>query len=158
MDEDIFDSSDKLGVLIRAGKRRLPARISEGDSELYICAELIDSGYLDGWVTLDRYGEPTAVLDARITPLGVEYLEQFEESSFSQPSAFSRINLDQLHPRQWLRGVGAFVVLVTILFFVGKSKDNFANANENGLGSAPAQPTTLSAKISFGVCGMPPVD
>src|SRR4051794_36083504 len=68
-----------LTVLRRASRRRLAKRIGPKDPDLVLCTELVDAGYLDGWVTLGIRGEPLCVLDAFITRAGEEYLERFAD-------------------------------------------------------------------------------
>ena len=155
MAKKICDAKDQLRVLRLASRRGLPARITRKSPDLLIYAELVDSGHLDGWVTLGSDSQPVTVLNAAITPLGWEYLDEFEEIHVpthlaSRPSS----RLRRLPAAQWFRGLGAFVVLVTILFLACKYEDS-GRGNEGD--SAAHKQTGRSSPMFYGVCGMPPV-
>jgi hypothetical protein len=74
----VVDQATKLKILTRASRRRLPRLIDYDDPQMIACAELIDSGDLDGCVTLGSDGRPQKVSGAFITASGKEFLEQFE--------------------------------------------------------------------------------
>ena len=150
----------ELRVLRRASRQRLPARIGPGNSDLLICAELVESGHLDGWVTVGANGEPQTVVDARITFEGEEYLEQFEEINIPNPPV---LHHSVLRPRQLLGGLVSLFVFMVVVFSVNKTKETPAQAEERGIaqqlheiGAHPQN--NASSKTVFGVCGIPPIE
>src|SRR5437868_4529185 len=89
--------------LTQARHHRLRRQLSVEDSKIFVCAELIDSGHLDGWVTLGADGKPHRITSIQITASGREYLESFEDEMVYPNSLFSKQAL-------WLlKGVAAAV-------------------------------------------------
>ena len=145
MAKKIHDLNERrLDVLRRASKRKLPARIGPRNPELSLCAQLVDSGHLDGWITIQGR-KPSAVLDARITTLGEEYLEQF--AHHSKPSLWksSRRNWSRL-----LVGTALVLGLIAVLISVCKGRETQTAESRHN--------PNLSEQRLFGVCGMPPVE
>jgi hypothetical protein len=142
--------NERLQLLKRASQKGLPARIGPRNPELSVCAELVDSGHLDGWVIVEDQ-KLREILHANITPLGEEYLEQFngvQNNSLWNPAPRS--------PSRLLVGLGLLLTVVLLLISVCQGRDG-------QIVDAPSEPTTyqhsaFSSPRLFGVCGAPPVE
>lgn len=77
-------------ILTAARYRHLRRQAGPEGSTIFSCMELIDSGQLEGWVTLGADGTPLKITDVRITALGREYLEMFEDEIPCSPPLFQR--------------------------------------------------------------------
>lgn len=115
------DHATKLKILARANRRRLPSLIDCDDPEMIACANLIDSGELDGCVILGADGKPQKVSRAYITASGQEFLEQFETETLS-PFA-----LAQTH--RLIRGFGFAAIFICLLVAFPKTNKSGERAN-----------------------------
>lgn len=137
-----------LEVLKRARASGLPPRIGPENPELPIYVALVESGHLDGWVT-EIETKVCAVLDARVTPLGEEFVDQFE-GILRDPLWHT------LRRPAWLvAGMALALGLLLILVSAcqgGNSRvvEISSETTHRPCGSSPLQ--------IFGVCGLPPVE
>lgn len=136
-----------LDVLKRARTHGLPPRLGPQDPELPICVALVESGHLDGWVTV-KEATVCAVLDARITPLGEEFLEQFD-GILKEPLWRT------LRRPTWLVA-GTALVLGLLILLVSACQGGNSRLIEFSL--EKSHPPHQSTPRIFGVCGLPPVE
>lgn len=119
------------------------------------CADLIDLGYLDGWVTLGTDNQPVKIADLKITDLGEEFLEQQEAFRFAARPVFNK------KTRVLLKGLAWYFLLVGFFILLRAS---------GGIAAAPTNTFAKKATIEkyshvsatrrsfMGVCGIPPVE
>ncbi|MEO5804562.1 MAG: hypothetical protein ABIR24_13630 [Verrucomicrobiota bacterium] len=118
-------------VLTQARRRRLYRKLSVEDSVMNVCAELVDTGHLDGWVTLGSDGRPCKVIDIRVTSLGQEYLEGFKDEVACPIS---------LIPEQvlWLvKGVAVAVLFMCLLLLTPEATTRAGKFSDRGPASFP---------------------
>ncbi len=148
-----------------ASQRGLPREISVANPELFTYAELVEMGYLDGWVTIKSNNEPVKVADLKITQQGEEFLER----------QGSHLVLRRRVLKKKMNGFVECVVgfLLIFIFFVflkitsqigGETSDKIALKND-GLFKTTQQFTHAAQKHpmnvatwTFGVCGLPPLE
>lgn len=152
----------RLRILSHARCCRLPNKITETDRELKIYADLVESGLLDGWITVGRTGEPLKVVSLKITPDGEDFLEDHGEPEVLAP-VLTKDNCS-------LVGCVAGYLLVLSLFVVIQCGAQFKGVTKHGDDSNFAHSQELTglddfqkhfqkshfADCTFGVCGIPP--
>jgi hypothetical protein len=136
--ENTIDHATKLKILGRAQRRRLPRLLQSDDPEMLACAEMIDSGELDGCVILGSDGAPKKVLGACITELGREFLEQFETETVAPAGLVQR--------RQLIRGFGFATILISLLVAFPKTNRSGEKVIRTHVESI-SQPTDLQREL-----------
>ena len=111
-----IDRATTLNILDRAERRELRPTLNFQNPEMMICAELIDSGHLDGCVTLDNNGIPKKVSEACITASGKEFLGQFQTETVN-PFVL-------METRRLIRSFGFAALFIGLLFAFPKTNQS----------------------------------
>jgi hypothetical protein len=137
-----------------ARQRKLPPRIERTDPRLHTCAQLIEDELLDGWVNLDTKGNPIRILDARLTILGIAYLDQYEEEvARKEVRIKTPLGLWQL-----TKATAAIFCLLLFLYFIGRSQGNLIHANLQVTSTSQQADSLFGLSKTFGVCGVGPAE
>ena len=142
----------RLEILSRL-KSRAARRVPRTKRELKLCADLIDLGYLDGWVTIGSDHQPVRVADVKITRQGEEFLEQHQ--MFSNPP---RRSLNK-QTRVLLKGLMFYFLLISFFLLLRASGaiSNYPTSTIAQTTKTDAASRLVGPKWPVGVCGIPPV-
>lgn len=143
----VINPATKLRILSRARRRKLPALIGCDCPEMMACAELIDSGELDGCVILGSDDQPQKISRAYITESGREYLEQFESETVSL--------FVLAHTRRLVRGFGFAAIFICLL--VAFPKTNKSGERVSRATITPREHVDSSSDLNSSNPGRPQV-
>lgn len=140
----------KLEILTRL-KRRSARRAPRTKRDLQLCAELIDLGYLDGWVTIGSDHQPVRIADLKITRDGEEFLEQHQPFSTSTRRSLNK------QTRVILKGLAFYFLLISFFLLLRASGAISSEPTIAKTTSSNSSSRAAGVKWPVGVCGIPPV-
>jgi hypothetical protein len=144
----------RIQLLRDARRRVIPRKPDFSRNEIAACLQLMDLGYLDGWVTLED-GKAVRAIDLRITRSGEELLEEL--GYFDIPS----LRLARPRTARLLKALAYYFLLLGFLVLLKASNEHTEVLTGNNIKTTVRETNHYTIALhhwNVGVCGIPPAE